>query len=40
MLCNIIELDPLVITTDAFSLDIMEMGYPAVRGIDHVGEDA
>lgn len=40
MLCDIgIKLDLLVIATDALTFDIMEMGYLAICGIDHVGED-
>lgn len=38
MLCDI-ELDPLVIATDTIPIDIMEMGYPAICGINHIGED-
>jgi len=39
MLCNTIELDPLVIAPDTLPLDIMEMRYPTVRGFHHIGED-
>ena len=35
----VIKLDPLVIAPDALPLDIIEMGYPSVRGVNHVGED-
>jgi Lon protease-like protein len=34
-----IELDSLVIPTDALPLDIMEMRYPTVRRVDHIGKD-
>jgi len=40
MLSNIgIELDSLVIPTDALPIDVMEMRYPTVRRFHHVGED-
>jgi hypothetical protein len=40
MLYNTIELDPLMIAPDALPLDIIEMGYPTVCRVNHVGEDA
>lgn len=40
MLGNAIELDPLVIPPDTLAFNVVEVGYPAVRGFDHVGEDA